>query len=560
MGKKEVKVCKICGKEKPVNEFASSGKGFYKTRCKVCSWFLKKDIDYNNTTWKQEEDIFIIDSLLNKKYTINEIAKHLNKDLKELCFRIVKILKVRGTTALPLKWKCENCNKVIDIKPYRILNADNVFCSSKCHNDYQAKYPYRKPSIINKVCPQCNTSFQVTKHEKKRKYCSRKCANKAKENKVIIQCKICGKNITVKKSMAKKTATCSEECASENRHRICKEKSLKHSIIKKCEYCQKEYKVVLSQSEDSRFCSKECYNKWMSEYLVGENNPRFTQQKIKCDYCGKLHYQKLYRLSEQKHFFCSIKCRQNWFAEIYSQTKEWKDKRRKIVVNSLSSGNYSQVVTVPQVILNDLLRKMGIKFENEYNCKYYSIDNYLLEYNLMIECMGTYWHTDNRFYDKINYKSQVEGIRKDKAKNTYIKTYYNIPILYLWEHDLENNLDVCKELILEYINNNGELLNYHSFNYCIYKDTLLLDTNLIIPYMDWDYNKLDSIIDLDVKKEIRKKDKSKWITFDCEYCGKSKEQLISKYNKANHHFCSRSCASSYYYKYRTIDEKGNIVC
>ena len=64
---------------------------------------------------------------------------------------------------------------------------------------------------------------------------------------------------------------------------------------------------------------------------------------------------------------------------------------------------------------------------------------------------------------------------------------------------------MCKELILEYINNNGELLNYHSFNYCIYKDTLLLDTNLIIPYMDWDYNKLDSIIDLDVKKEIRKK-------------------------------------------------------
>ena len=96
MGKKEVKVCKICGKEKPVNEFASSGKGFYKTRCKVCSWFLKKDIDYNNTTWKQEEDIFIIDSLLNKKYTINEIAKHLNKDLKELCFRIVKILKVKA--------------------------------------------------------------------------------------------------------------------------------------------------------------------------------------------------------------------------------------------------------------------------------------------------------------------------------------------------------------------------------------------------------------------------------------------------------------------------------
>ena len=47
---------------------------------------------------------------------------------------------------------------------------------------------------------------------------------------------------------------------------------------------------------------------------------------------------------------------------IYSQTKSGKIKE-KIVVNSLSSGNYSQVVTVPQVILNDLLRKWELNLK-----------------------------------------------------------------------------------------------------------------------------------------------------------------------------------------------------
>ena len=46
-----------------------------------------------------------------------------------------------------------------------------------------------------------------------------------------------------------------------------------------------------------------------------------------------------------------------------------------------------------------------------------------------------------------------------------LKKEYGIEILYLWEHDLMNNVDKCFRLVMEYIDNNGVLQNYHSFNY-----------------------------------------------------------------------------------------------
>lgn len=74
----ETKICKICGKEKPANEFNSKGKGFYDTKCKVCNWFSKRNFDYNKTKWTHKEDRVIIDSLFNKKLSLNEISKILN--------------------------------------------------------------------------------------------------------------------------------------------------------------------------------------------------------------------------------------------------------------------------------------------------------------------------------------------------------------------------------------------------------------------------------------------------------------------------------------------------
>ena len=142
-------------------------------------------------------------------------------------------------------------------------------------------------------------------------------------------------------------------------------------------------------------------------------------------------------------------------------------------------NNKGKTLTKPQIIVNEMLDELGIEYENEYQCKYYAIDNYLTNYNLMIEVNGDYWHSSpiKYQYHQLN-KMQIENIRKDKSKHTYIKRYRGIEVLYLWETDILNNPNLCKKLIMEYIQKNGVLDNYHSFNFCLKNDVICLNEHI----------------------------------------------------------------------------------
>lgn len=184
------------------------------------------------------------------------------------------------------------------------------------------------------------------------------------------------------------------------------------------------------------------------------------------------------------HHFCNETCRQQWYSEIFSQDKNWKE-ISKIRAASILSKRKIDTNTKPQIIINTLLDDMGIKYRNEENFKYYSIDNYLYEHNLIIEVMGDFWHCNPLKY---TYKSmrdiQKKRIPKDKAKHSYILRHHDIEILYIWENDIYNNIELCKELILKYVNNAGKLENYNSFNYSIVNNELVLNKKLIMPFYE----------------------------------------------------------------------------
>lgn len=273
---------------------------------------------------------------------------------------------------------------------------------------------------------------------------------------------------------------------------------------------------------------------------------------------GKEFYEKPYRLNVSKNHFCNKNCRENWYREVWSQSKEWKNKSRIRAVKILENGSISKTNSECQQIVNNLLDELNIKYINEYNCKYYAIDNYLVDYNLMIEVMGTYWHSDPRFYNEINYEMQNNQISQDKRKNTYIKNNHNINILYLWEEDVINNYNLCKLLLMKYIENNGLLYDYHSFNYTCYNDDLLINKNIIVPYFEYNREFLNNnIINIKNKKHSRKQPK-KWIVFNCDNCGEKVEQLKSRYNKNKHHFCSQQCNVEFYGKLKS--EKFHNSC
>lgn len=293
--------------------------------------------------------------------------------------------------------------------------------------------------------------------------------------KQLTHCTNCNKEIyRIIPSTNNKNYFCSVKCQSKYRYKLAYEK-------RKCEFCNKEYDCAKVSTQ--RFCCTNCQKEWQKGN-VGIKNNKFSNTQIICNYCNKKFLGFPYMLKDNKKHFCCKDCSRKWFAEIYSQTDETKNRSRKIILSCLEQGIIKQKINSSiQIKINNLLDSLNIKYINEYNCKYYSIDNYLSEYNLMIEVMGDYWHCNPNCFDVIKDKSIYKNITRDKAKNTYIKKQYNINILYLWEVDINKNINVCKSLILEYIKNKN-LNNYNSFNYSQINGNLILNKDIIYPYFE----------------------------------------------------------------------------
>ena len=316
-------------------------------------------------------------------------------------------------------------------------------------------------------------------------------------------------------------------------------------VIRFCNRCGLMYEVTRYQYDrGNKFCSKHCVDSYKKENPMPKlENPRFTQVLIKCDTCGEMHYKKPSRIAKNDSNFCSRGCFNEWLYK-RSQTEEWKEARSKIAVKSLEDGNIPSSDTSIQIAITKILEDLEINYKKEKGFTYFSIDLYLLDYNIPIEIMGDYWHTNHNVYDEINYKHQVERIFKDKAKHTYILNNHNMEVLYLWESDINNSIGICEKLILKYIED-GSLENYHSFNYSINEGELILNDVIDEPYMNMSSEFIKSITNLDVVKSRSRRDDNKHIIFECEYCGKETDQLISKYNKSEHHFCSVRCIHDY---------------
>lgn len=329
--------------------------------------------------------------------------------------------------------------------------------------------------------PYSSTIKKYERGEQKTLSCSKECSNNLKRKKVIVYCENCGCEIERKKSHYIRQIELGQ-------HQYCSLKCQKEFIHKnsyeyrKCEICGREFECPKISTQ--RFCSVECQSKWQST-IVGDLNPRSTKIYHNCDYCGKEYLMKKYK-TKQEHNFCSFECQKKWFDNVFIQTDEYKQKSRERAIKMLEDGKMPEVYTKPQILINNLLDNNNVKYKNNYNIRYYSIDNYLIDYNLMIEVMGDYWHSNPLVfeYQKLN-STQLKRIPKDKAKHTYTKNNYDVEILYLWESDINSEYNKCEKLIQLYIDQGGMLENYHSFNYSIIDENkLVLNKHIINSYYD----------------------------------------------------------------------------
>lgn len=330
--------------------------------------------------------------------------------------------------------------------------------------------------------PHPSTVKRIERGEQKTLSCSRECSSQLKRRTVTTYCENCGTEIHRKKSHYERQIQlgqhqfCSLKCEKDFQHKQSFE-------IRSCEICHKEFEC--SKNSSQRFCSPQCQGKWQSTQ-IGDLNPRSTKIHQLCDWCGKDFLMKQYKLNYSNKHFCSTECSYNWLNNVLYKSQEYKEKSSKRAVKILANGMIPTVYTKPQLMINNILDNLNIDYLNDYNVVYYAIDNYLVNFNLMIEVMGDYWHSNPIKFDYHNLnKTQLNRIIKDKAKHTYIINQYGIEVLYLWETDIINNPTLCELLIQLYISNNGLLYNYHSFNYHINNSNYLeLNNQIINTYFD----------------------------------------------------------------------------
>ena len=299
-----------------------------------------------------------------------------------------------------------------------------------------------------------------------------------KKTGLFIKCENCEKQIYKTASQYKKGKHhfCSVKCQKEYNHKQTYEN-------RTCEICGNLFEA--SKKSSQRFCSIKCQGIWQSTQ-TGNLNPRTKKIAVKCDWCGQEINIIPANFKRFKHHFCCDACSREWRKNVLAHNEKYKDDSRQRAVRILKN-NPVNLYTKPQIMINELLTKMNIQYENEYNCKYYSIDNFLQDYNLMIEVMGDFWHSNPiKYHDKNMLRDiQIKSVRKDKAKHTYIGDYYNIQILYLWEQDIYSDIDLCRKLIELYISTDGDLKNYHSFNYHLDNNgDIKLNDKIICSYFD----------------------------------------------------------------------------
>lgn len=275
----------------------------------------------------------------------------------------------------------------------------------------------------------------------------------------------------------------------------------KQRVKLKCYICHKEMNKTLDFIfKDRIYCSIKCRDVYRSKNFRGENSPSYKKIITKCSNCGENIAVIPYDFNKENSFgeknnFCCYNCYYEFRSKHYVKEKssqygikKTKEERLKMSENTtkrICEGKMPQTLTKPHMEINNILNNLKIIYTNEFNLKYQSLDIWINDYNLGIEIMGDYWHGNPNNYsisDINKSKIQLKDKTQDKRKHTYVKKYYNFEILYLWENDINKNNKLCELLISKYINSNGILQDYNSFNYYIKDNILFLKEKIVKPY------------------------------------------------------------------------------
>ena len=321
--------------------------------------------------------------------------------------------------------------------------------------------------MVTKNCIICGKNFAVKeRYAAQTKYCSAQCKREAERKRItrhVSTCANCGSLISRYDKPKGENVFCCKQCEIEFRR---KEKSEERI----CPICGNSF--ICGKLSSQKFCSTTCQNIWQRE-RNHERSPRYDanfteEQRVKiCPICGRT-FRPRNKYYSKRRVYCSAECAKIGIAQ----------------TRNSNGDRLSRANTVPQRIANKICEYLRLDYRNEEPCGPFNFDIFLVESELPIEIMGTYWHADVRKYPQIINLQQAKDVIADKRKHTYVCNKLNKEILYLWEDDLIKNPLLCSTLIQQYIKNEGVLPNYHSLNFHLENEACVLNTVLLEPHSE----------------------------------------------------------------------------
>lgn len=145
----------------------------------------------------------------------------------------------------------------------------------------------------------------------------------------------------------------------------------------------------------------------------------------------------------------------------YRNTPEYKEWARQHIFKQFESGDFPKLENtgIERKIKEELIRrgyKEGIDFIHQYKClNKFMCDFGFPKQKVVVEAYGDYWHCNPKLYPFPKNQHQIKALKKDRAKEGYIKKADNGSWIYLvlWESDIEKDIKICVDKIEEALKN-----------------------------------------------------------------------------------------------------------
>lgn len=141
--------------------------------------------------------------------------------------------------------------------------------------------------------------------------------------------------------------------------------------------------------------------------------------------------------------------------ETYSevQIKELTNKISNKLHDRVKNSKFKISSMLEDMFVKEFIEPLKIEYKRQYYIKDINqfCDIYIPSKSLIIECQGTFWHCDSRFYPNgAKYQIQEARIEKDIVKKEYLENN-GFKLLNIWEYDILNNKEDVKNQINEAI-------------------------------------------------------------------------------------------------------------